>query len=129
MVVYRVENKKGHGPFQMLAEDDYKLFSDLNAANRNKKIIHEEIGLTFFMKDFKKRHRFYRCGCASLDDLLDWFGDFLSELEKYGFEIYCYEVKEKSVYEGTQQVYFWRNIRKRRKVSRFYWFSGILTYE
>lgn len=107
MIIYRVENSEGWGPFSSEISD--KLFGEILrkwAEHTNSLPTPEEDLKEEDKKILYKNFTFFKHGCESLDQLKMWFGDFLPKLEELGFKISTYEVQEEFILRGQYQILF-----------------------
>lgn len=91
MVVYRVENKAGVGPFTH------------GIGFRAKGVMFPGVASDCGRRSIDPN---YLCGCSSMEELEKWFGDIPVHLEQKGFTINSYEVEDIHVLRGQHQVAF-----------------------
>lgn len=90
MLVYRLE-KRGIGPYQFHDPTD-RGFKDLQNRLRNahrEDICHPAWHEEPELKDMAWKN-YYKSGCASLESLIEWFGEFWDDLHAAGFQVIAY---------------------------------------
>jgi hypothetical protein len=106
MLVYRVENSEGGGPYTFYSFD--KADKAVVAVSNALKEAHNEShhhppphsdGISFV------RH-YERCGFVSIEDLVQWFDGWLQKLHDVGFRMAIYDVPTDRVRAGEKQVVF-----------------------
>lgn len=103
MIIYRIENSQGIGPFHGLFSHKLYGTDKYNAWIKHSKSLPSaivEFGSHLTLTPY------YVCGCQSLDDLMVWFEEFLPELNKFGYSIRQYDVDEENILIGAKQVMF-----------------------
>lgn len=108
--VYRIEHPTdGKGPYRSsrVYDDD---FGDLLHDMMSKHSIYVSPNHPAPQLDGISSDTFYandmQCACATLKQLKQWFGEFITPLCKSGFHIVKYYVPRKRVYYGRHQVVF-----------------------
>ena len=99
MIVYRVENADGRGPYvgNPVPEMD-------DAANDRQPMAWQD-GLSEWWNDGKANA--YRYGFRTLEQIKSWFlPDQLTILARHGFRVTEYEVPQSHVLSGKKQVVF-----------------------
>lgn len=105
MLIYRVEDRNGNGPFRdlkfCLAWTARKSkTSSINDLESKYPPVHEDIRpFNFDM----------RCATTSLKHLADWFDCCIDILQRGNFSIVVYEIEEGYVTYGTRQAAFFLN--------------------
>lgn len=101
MLVYRVENARGYGPWNSTVRQSY-VDGLLKAMERKSACGHPtpiEDGLSINLR--------WRYGCKSLDQLHDWFPEpYRQRLFDAGFTVKVYAVPSSRVKMGRSQVAF-----------------------
>jgi hypothetical protein len=112
MLVYRIENESGLGPYQSGNLNAFTYSWDMCIAHSNMAHCapHVDPDLEGISSD-------EFCGCDSIESLLSWFYEFLEALEPQGFNISVYEIAEARV-GANGQTLFKRNIAGKR-VARY----------
>lgn len=96
MIVWRVENDKGEGPYIHPRFHSYKL-SDMAFAHRNS--THPDP----FDENIKFDESYY-CGFHNHSSVLEWFDGYIDILTEYNYKIVKY--KANNVLLGKKQVMF-----------------------
>ena len=109
MLIYRIENKRGQGPYCSKHKDQYlRCWLCDRHSDIEKHPSPDEDGIY----EWKRVHK---CGFSSLRKLKAWFNkEELKALYEAKFDIVRYEVDKKDVLVGQKQVMF--NRRKARRV-------------
>jgi hypothetical protein len=106
MIVYRVENKRGEGPYTRRRKVSDWLCDRHVDIEKHPSLVEDGI------YEWKRAHK---CGFSSLKKLKAWFDkEELKALYEAKFDIVRYEVDKKDVLVGKKQVMF--NRRKARRV-------------
>lgn len=92
MLVYRVENKHGEGPYVSGAA---LLLNSHNCSDSHPVIYRD--GVDMYGRDV-------RCGCVSLEALENWFGEYLPLLRNMGYSVVEYSVLNSKVRVGNSGV-------------------------
>lgn len=101
MLVYRVQNEIGVGPYRTYRRHPVvqKMFDAHDSSSHPQP---KDDGI----EDFGEHHL---SGFASVRDLRMWFEGFLSALIRHGYSIVIVEVPESAVLYGGEQVMYDRN--------------------
>ena len=114
MIVYRVEDSKGLGPYRhrTLGDDIDDILDGHSCCDKHPHPT-RDAGLEHFdMWSLTGRHRF---GFKSLRDLRNWFDDgCLDLLRNYGYRVVAYDVNRAWVDVGGYQVVFMTTGIRRR---------------
>lgn len=104
--VYRLEDAAGVGPYntRMCNPDlDYTL-DEMHHQHASCSTHPPMVADVAF--DRHHRVREYLCGCSSLEQLSEWFGEFLQPLIAAGFRVVRYELPPSDVLYGRWQAAF-----------------------
>lgn len=107
-VVYRLEHPSDrNGPYRGCYTSDVTIamFDKTSTWVSNKHPIPTKDGIRGSVMYEKNVY----CGCKSMKQLREWFGEFLKPLIEDGFELVKFYVPRKNVYYGKHQVVFERS--------------------
>lgn len=93
MLVYRVENASGEGPYVSGAAN---VLRDHNYCANHPNIYEDNIELRWGKDP--------RCGCVNLEALKKWFGEYLQTLLNLGYYIVEYSVLDSRVIVGESGI-------------------------
>lgn len=110
MLVYRVENILGRGPYSTPDKAKKSELTKMLALAHNNSPEHP-VSWWDIPQFFEKIDgREYRHGFSSIEQLEVWFKGFEKELKENGFFVSTYEVPSTDVYFGNRQIVFiWEN--------------------
>lgn len=106
VVVYRIEDASGRGPYY-----HYNGYTFWHTRNRPEQI---EDDLFYWIS----RKRSMVCGFASKQQLDKWFNpDELKRLRRHGFTVRTFMIPACDIFYGKFQIAFWKPFHRRRKLS------------
>lgn len=125
MKIYRLENKKGFGPYKHWSWDFW--INLPNSRKRNYIIVPEDDfgvwGLSEVYNKLKASRKKVFYGCVSKKSLLEWFGvNNESELCIAGFSIKEYETDRYVISNSGKQVLFVKQIKIKQRMKQL-WFE------
>jgi hypothetical protein len=97
MLVYRIEDSDGYGPFRH-PDGRARCLSGVIFNNRHHPVPVDD--------GINGMHRLDVCGFISIDAAIDWFGKYVDKLEEEGVYLSVYKIKKKFVKFGKRQVCF-----------------------
>jgi|GEM_PF-3695731 len=112
--IYRVEHyDRRHGPYEASYNEMNKKCKKL-AEKLDREFLVEQHPppLTDGIRDYSVSHY---CGFDSLDALLDWFEEWLEDLEECGYHVAIFEVEDSELLHGNKQVMFKRKEHRRKQ--------------
>ena len=102
MLVYRVENGKGEGPYRHGYPEKLGIHYDWRHKADALRYPHP-YNDGIHLPALTVNHSF---GFKSVGDLHNWFADAFQALDRYGFRVCTYEVPESDVLMGIKQLAF-----------------------
>jgi hypothetical protein len=109
MLIYRIENKDGEGPYWCRFDFPYKhpiltmgedhCADPVNHPSASK----EMMKLGYAEDEFTKHHV---CGFGSIDQMVQWFDSWLNQLEEWGFYLVEITINANDIMIGNTQVAF-----------------------
>ena len=108
MFVYRVEHKiTNKGPY-VRNTDSYtrKMMDDHNSSNNHPSVIVDCFNDSILK--FYGQGTDYYCGFESVEQLIDWFDEYMIGLQKIGFIVRVFDVDYCDVIFGKKQLVFKR---------------------
>jgi len=108
MLVYRIENAQGFGPYR---QEPYHndMVSNFNPHSVNMWDFERQQPRPIPRNDgIENMQEDEFCGFSSLDDLIQWFDSLIPQLEFYDYCVSIYKVKKRFVRFGKRQVVFQR---------------------
>lgn len=109
MLIFRVEDKCGNGPYRR--GDN---LASLLANKHNGDSSHP----TPILDGIENRQNYF-CGFKDLDQLFNWFNPYTEILKKAGFAVSVYEIDKEYVLEGNYQVCFRRSFGYIEEIMEF----------
>ncbi len=101
MLVYRIENEVGNGPYRRTVEGLRPCNVCILQTEKHNHPLPFTDGIELEQSDF--------CGFQSLESLYTWFDGYIEKLQQDGFYIAIYKLKKKFVKIGKTQIGFRRD--------------------